>query len=566
MKNVDCSQCSLQCNLKISTEQQRDIFEAFYGLKDYKRQKDFVCSHVAQQCTVTILDQKTNKPLEKKRAVSRKFFLTAGGEKAQVCKRFFLATLDVGHAYVQHALDNAKDGFFHGDDRRGKHQPSNKTAQSDSERVKKHICSFPSMESHYCRKNSNRKFLDSTLNVNRMYRLYTDECTEKDIQPVSSSMYRTIFNTEFNLSFHKPKKDQCLLCSSYLEAKRTNTLTDKLKSDYEEHQARKIEARKEKEKDKQLAQEDSTIETVTFDLESVLSTPCNQVSQTHYKRKLAFYNLTVFSLASKEGKCFTWDETQGKKGSCEIGTCLLSHMTSLSPQVKHVVLYSDTCTGQNRNQYVAAALPQHVQDSDTLQIIDQKYLESGHTQMECDTMHSTIEAAKKNVKVSIPDQWNTVIECARPKQPYTIQEIHHTDVLDLKHLAATNLRNTKTDVSGHRINWLKIKWLRYLKGDADTIFFKYRMTDPAFKMLKIRGASRRGRQTVCTRVSDIPRRYDTRLPVSAAKKSDLLDLCRLAIIPEKHHHFYHQLPSSSSAPDRLCQPDVTEQTDTSDDE
>jgi hypothetical protein len=33
--------------------------------------------------------------------------------------------------------------------------------------------------------------------------------------------------------------------------------------------------------------------------------------------------------------------------------------------------------------------------SDVSEVIDHKFLESGHTQMECDSMHAAIEFAKK---------------------------------------------------------------------------------------------------------------------------------------------------------------------------
>ena len=83
-----------------------------------------------------------------------------------------------------------------------------------------------------------------------MYRLYKDKCTEEDAVPVSSSMYRTIFNAEFNLSFHKPKKDMCLLCAQFSEEERTNVLTVALRNDYEEYVARQFEARAKKNKKK----------------------------------------------------------------------------------------------------------------------------------------------------------------------------------------------------------------------------------------------------------------------------------------------------------------------------
>ena len=114
-----------------------------------------------------------------------------------------------------------------------------------------------------------------------------------------------------------------------------------------------------------------------------------------------------------------------------------------------------------------------------------------------------LKPQKQNVKVSIPDQWNTVTECARPKQPYVTQELQYRDVLDFKHVAATSLRNTKTDVNGQRVSWLKVKWLRYIQREEDTVFFfffffKYRINEPHFRQPKTRGTSRRGRQMIRT--------------------------------------------------------------------
>ncbi|KAL8606590.1 hypothetical protein ACOMHN_009475 [Nucella lapillus] len=459
-------------------------------------------------------------------------------------------------------MDNCQDGAFCGEDGRGKQTPVNKTSGEDRRRVKRHVESFPAMESHYCRRNCSKRFLDATLNVNRMYRMYSDQCAEDGVIPVSNSMYRTIFDEDYNLAFHKPKKDQCLLCYQYEDAKQNGTLTETLGKEYDEHQKRKQDGREEKERDKTLAMENVELETMTFDLQAVLSTPCNNVSQTHYKRKLAVYNLTVYSLASKEGKCFVWDETEGNKGSCEIATCLVRHLESLPQQVKHAVLYSDTCSGQNRNKFLAVGLLYAAQHLPHIQKIDQKFLESGHTHMECDSMHSTIESAKTGVKVHTPDEWTFLMRCARPRKRYDVEELAHRNIFDFKSVATTCLRNTKSDTDGNRVNWMKIKWLRYLKGEEDTIYFKYKMSDP-FKKLKIRhGSSRRGRPISVTTIEELPRRYAQRLPISAAKKADLMDLCRLRIIPPTHHLFYKNLPSDCQAQDRLPDPDATEDTDT----
>lgn len=87
---------------------------------------------------------------------------------------------------------------------------------------------------------------------------------------------------------------------------------------------------------------------VSFDLQAVLTLPFAGDCQIYYKRKLSLYNFNIFD-SMKQGTCFLWDETNGKKGSSEIGTCLLNYIKSISPDVEHIVLYADTCGGQNRN-------------------------------------------------------------------------------------------------------------------------------------------------------------------------------------------------------------------------
>lgn len=70
--------------------------------------------------------------------------------------------------------------------------------------VKEHIDSFARVESHYCRSTTKREYLDPQLTVPKMFSLYKD--LPSVVKPVKLSMYRNIFNREFNLAFHQPKK------------------------------------------------------------------------------------------------------------------------------------------------------------------------------------------------------------------------------------------------------------------------------------------------------------------------------------------------------------------------
>ena len=165
------------------------------------------------------------------------------------------------------------------------------------------------------------------------------------------------------------------------QRKKLGEATNEDQIEHNAHLERKDDARCQKEQDKQRAVSDPKYHTVTFDLQAVLTTPCSRVSQLYYKRKLQCYNLTVYSLSDKKVACYLWSETDAKRGSNEIGTCIYKYIKSLPPHVKHVCLYSDSCAGQNRNRYVANLLHHIVSTGDNLEIIDQKFLETGHTQI-----------------------------------------------------------------------------------------------------------------------------------------------------------------------------------------
>ena len=74
---------------------------------------------------------------------------------------------------------------------------------------------IPFPKSHYSRsKNPNRLYLAPTLSINIMYKHYTSRCIAANGKPVSPSMYRSIFVSDFNLGFGSPRTDTCSRCDS----------------------------------------------------------------------------------------------------------------------------------------------------------------------------------------------------------------------------------------------------------------------------------------------------------------------------------------------------------------
>ena len=78
-------------------------------------------------------------------------------------------------------------------DLRGKHPPKNKSTDEQIKYVQEHIESFPMVESHYCRKDTNKKYLDSELNLKKMYRLYEEKAEQEGItNTVKENIYRQV--------------------------------------------------------------------------------------------------------------------------------------------------------------------------------------------------------------------------------------------------------------------------------------------------------------------------------------------------------------------------------------
>ncbi|MEW8545291.1 MAG: hypothetical protein AB2693_17350 [Candidatus Thiodiazotropha sp.] len=212
-----CNNCRLKCTSKISEAERQQLFNSFWTLESYERQKDFVCSDVTERKTRIYLDE-NEKAQSKKRMVVRTYNLETNGKVHNVCKRFFTATFSLGEAYVCHAMKMKSNGRFSGEENRGKHRPHNKTEQAKLNGVREHIESFPKVESHYIRKTSTRQFLGPELNISRMYDLYQEKCKLNSEEPATGFIYRKVFNEEYNFSFHLPKKDQCNICNKYHQA------------------------------------------------------------------------------------------------------------------------------------------------------------------------------------------------------------------------------------------------------------------------------------------------------------------------------------------------------------
>lgn len=215
-----------------------------------------------------------------------------------------------------------------------------------------------------------------------------------------------------NISLFTPKKDACDKCTAY----ETGNLSLEEK---EVHDKMKHEARLEKENDKL-----SMDKVFTMNMQSVLLCPKSNVSSLYYKTKLIVHNFTLYDLKRKIGYCFMWNETEGGLTANEFSSIIVYFLqknvieTAQEQKVK-IILFSDGCTYQNRNATLSNALL-NLSLLSRVTII-QKYLLRGHTQIEVDSMHSTIERKIRNRKINVPADYVSLCKTACTTKPYIVK-------------------------------------------------------------------------------------------------------------------------------------------------
>uniref|UniRef100_A0A6P7F5F0 Uncharacterized protein LOC114326508 n=1 Tax=Diabrotica virgifera virgifera TaxID=50390 RepID=A0A6P7F5F0_DIAVI len=384
--------------------------------------------------------------------------------------------------------------------------------------VKKHIEQFPAMESHYVRKSTKKLYLESRLSIYKMYNLYkNDFCKNNNLDnPVSEKTYRIIFCNNYNYSFFKPKKDLCSTCTKYEQASPTEKR--ELEAQYTFHLMRKNQCNEAKENAKIRCKNDPTFTMCSFDLQSVLKLPSSGVSVFYYSRKICVYNLTIYVGYGEKAHCFTWNELNGKRGSNEIGSTLFKFLQSLPSVVNHVSLFCDTCGGQNRNQNVAAVMLYAVQMIPNLKIIEIKFLESGHSHMECDSMHSAIESAKKYESAFTMNDWARIFKSARSFNPknkkkgeYEVHILKYKDFFNLQELSSNLIKNRNKDENGETVSWLNIKCLRFQKENPEAFFYRYDHSSD-YKKVNISGRGRPKQLPI-----ELKSAYQQLLPISSKK-------------------------------------------------
>ncbi|KAK3916516.1 Endo-alpha-N-acetylgalactosaminidase [Frankliniella fusca] len=516
-----------KCKERVSQEERELIFTNFWKLASVHRKRDYITRAVTtkkpQSCSTT--------PARARKSV-RCYTLTikrgTQEKKIIVCKKMFLDTLGIQDCWVETALKKRGDTGL-SPDKRGKHgNRPHRISEDILASVRRHINLFPRVPSHYTREKSKREYLEPHIkSVERMHRIYVIWAKRQNIEKIATlSTYRKVFNQEFNLGFFMPKKDQCETCNKWKNCK-DQAERRKMVKDYATHLKNKKLVRQLKKQDKASADELKCV--ACFDLQKVLPCPRSETSVFFYCNKLSLYNFTVFDLRLMEGHCYLWTEVDALKGSNEIGSNLYNFISGkVEEGVKEFVFWSDSPTGQNRNRMIFCM---HMLAAARLKVkITHRFLESGHSYSEADSMHARIELEAQMKEIFTPDEWIKLIkEAKQDGKPYIINRLENENVSDLHYLV--DRQNWEKNTNKEKVQWSKVREVVTDWKSPSTVFYRYNFTD----QLKTVKVTMKDGIDLDLNTFVPPCAYQSKIPLPERKKKDLRSLCQKKAIPTKYH-------------------------------
>jgi len=520
-------ECSRKCNKsatkhcnQLSQNDRERIFEMFWKDLDWQQKRMYVNNHV-ERCGV--MQRTTATPTTSRRQYSYVYCLTKGTERIAVCKNMFLTTLGIGEKTVYNWLNNSENGMPKDktDNEREKSEEQKAREENIKARhqsAKDFLTSIQKVDSHYCRASSTKKYLEPLFeSKNAVYQEYCSKVQEEGKTPLYKTGFFELFDS-MNLSIWKPKKDQCDKCCEY-EAGNID------EEEYNNHLKKKDDARESKVVDKQRALNDKSVKVLSMDLQSLLVCPKLAASALYYKMKLSCHNFTIYDLASHDVQNYFWHEGEGELNANVFASCLIDHLNKMDlTDVTEIVIFSDGCTYQNRNSTMANALLQWSMKNKIT--VYQKYLERGHTQMECDSVHSCIERKVRSKPIYIPQQYVENIQSARRVNPYKVEYLDHRF---FKKYEALNYYNSIRPGSNVVTD---IRVLKYHHNEGK-IQYKLNHTDTEFKDIP---KARSNRTRPISTNDAVENLYKSSIPIKKTKYEHLMQL--KAVLPKDYHSYY----------------------------
>lgn len=214
-------------------------------------------------------------------------------------------------------------------------------------------------------------------------------------------------------------------------------------------------------------------------------------------------------------------------------------------EVDHLICYSDSCGGQNKNKNISKLFMYTVRATN-LKTIEHKFFEPGHSYMECDRSFGLIEKNKKKIpQVFVPGHWTSVIK--KSSKNFKVREMKNEDFLSFRFLNE-QIMDPKKDEEKQIIKWRSIVWFKYDQQLLFRFLFKnVRNEEHPFEMSENCSKLKVGKPRFnLNKFSEVL--YTSPIKISSLKYKNLMEL--LPFIPPVYHAYYKNMAHENDSGDK----------------
>jgi len=217
---------------------------------------------------------------------------------------------------------------------------------------------------------------------------------------------------------------------------------------------------------------------MTYDIKKTMPLPKLSVGEAFYLRQIWMYNVGVHVRQKREESYFQiWAENEGKRGVNEVCSSLLAFFTIADISSNKLVVWSDSCAGQNKN-FATICFWQYVLLSGHFNTTEHKFPEPGHTYLDSNQDFGKVEAAvKKRENIYSVYEYQTLMtNCITNKTKVTVTRMGDkmADISDLARLLG--LKKMTRDDDGNKVQLRdKVRWIRI--SEFGKYSFKHSFTD-----------------------------------------------------------------------------------------
>ena len=407
----------------MSLDNQKTLYSEYRGLGDYNRQSIYLSG-----CMSKTEPKRRIAVSSRKRRVVWHYKMKLNGNTIVVCQMFFRKVLRETTKRLEILQNKILSGSNVLDDR-GKHATRPNKVDADAWTLLHVYCAecIPHAPSHYSHTKTDRQyFLNPDLSMKKLYKGFVDyygAVTGKDLR-LAFNTFERHFVTREPYGFRLPRTDVCNLCYEH-ELKRHCTPEEKTQIRLHKKKVEGYKYLKQSILDKAEAELDHTI-VLEFDYAQNLPLPKVPVTDQFYKRLLLLFVFNVHVHKRNTSYMYHFLEGLSKKGANSVCSFLLDVIQQEKKNAKEVFLFSDACSGQNRNWTVVAFLMAVATELSLT--ITHVFPVRGHSYCQCDRNFALYSRqVKKTETIEVPADYIRIIEGCKVKDPFIVKEVAVND-------------------------------------------------------------------------------------------------------------------------------------------